>query len=318
MDARRARIRCLAKINLSLRVLHKRPDDYHELRTIFQAVSLFDTLQIEFQPAKASRVDLDSELAIPKESNLVVRAAELFLETLKVRGRVRLRLAKRIPMGAGLGGGSSDAAATLLALAALTGRGNSLENLAELGARLGSDVPFFLYGGTALGIGRGTELYPLPDPPELPALIVAPGVHISTPEAYRALNRSLTEESQSSIMSNLQRFAWQLEAGPGQFGESENDFESAVFRQYPRLAEIKRKLLKQGARPALMSGSGSALFGVFETSGARDRARTIFSEEESIPVKLVGRRGYRRMWIRQLGEHVIDSNTWPPRSRYAK
>jgi 4-diphosphocytidyl-2-C-methyl-D-erythritol kinase len=317
MDARRARVRCLAKVNLSLRVLHKRPDDYHELRTVFQTVSLADVLDVEFTPARTSRIELASDMELPADSNLVTRAGHVFLETMKVRGRVRFHLIKRIPMGAGLGGGSSDAAAALLTLNALTGRG-SLEQLSEIAAQLGSDVPFFLYGGAALGIGRGTELYPLPDVPELPALIVAPPVHVSTAEAYRALGRSLTPAAPSSIMSSLQTFAWQMALTPGSFGESENDFERAVFRQHPRLAEIKRKLLKQGARPALMSGSGSAVFGVFGTTGVRDRAEKVFSEVQCFPVKFVSRRSYRRMWLRQLGEHVIDNKTWPPPSRYAK
>ena len=144
------------------------------------------------------------------------------------------------------------------------------------------------------------------------------GEEISIPDSCRALSRNLTQDPASSIMNSLQMFAWRLELCPGKFGESENDFESAIFRQHPWLSETKREPLKQGASPALMSGSGSAVFGVFETTGARDRAAKRFSKGTSIPVQLVSRRDYRRIWLRQLAEHVTDTTSWPPQSRYAK
>jgi len=319
MPARHARVRSLAKINLGLHVLYKRPDGYHELRTIFHTISLADTLNIEFTPGRGARIELESEIDVPTDDNLVTRAAQLLFDKLNIRGHARFRLAKRIPMGGGLGGGSSDAAAVLLALPVLAGRKPSLELLHDCATQLGSDVAFFLYGGAALGLGRGNELYPLPDVPQWPALLITPGIHVSTPEAYRALNRGLTAELPSCIMSSFQRFAWQVsQSSPGGPGQAGNDFEDAVFRRRPVLGAIKRKLLRQGASPALMSGSGSAVFGVFETPEARDRARAQFVKEQTFPVKLVSRRTYRRMWMRQLAEHRIDSNTWPPRSRYAK
>ncbi|MCX6636382.1 MAG: 4-(cytidine 5'-diphospho)-2-C-methyl-D-erythritol kinase, partial [Acidobacteria bacterium] len=182
---RRARVRALAKLNLGLKVLNKRPDGYHELRTVFQTISLADTIDIEFMPGRRSDVELVAEVDIP--DNLVERAARLAMETLRIRGRVRFHLAKRIPAGAGMGGGSSDAAAVLLALPVLAGKRADLETLIELGGRLGSDVPFFLLGGTAVALGRGSELYPLPDVPARHGLAVMPPVQVSTPEAYRAL-----------------------------------------------------------------------------------------------------------------------------------
>ena len=171
---RRARVRALAKINLALRVLGKRPDGYHELRTIFQTISLADTLEIGFAPGRRTAIEIEDPLAIP--DNLVGKAAESVLDALDIRGRVYIRLAKQIPMGAGLGGGSSDAAAVLLALPVLTGCALPLPKLCELGATLGSDVPFFLLGGAAVGIGRGTELFPLPDLSPEPLLLILPGV----------------------------------------------------------------------------------------------------------------------------------------------
>ena len=160
-DERIATVRSFAKINLDLRVLYKRPDDYHELRTIFQTISLADAIHIGYTPARHTRLAIEGNVDIP--DNLIVRAAQAVLDAGRVRGEVKFRLEKKIPMGAGLGGGSSNAAAVLLALPVLAGARIPLARLVELGTALGSDVPFFLYGGTALGIGRGTELYPLAD-----------------------------------------------------------------------------------------------------------------------------------------------------------
>ena len=160
-----------AKLNLDLRILSKRPDGYHDLRTIFQTVSLKDTLRIDFDRAKHTQIFVDSSVEIA--DNLVVRAAALVLEQLKIKASVHFTLNKRIPMGAGLGGRSSNAAAVLLALPALAGKSIAFDRLLALAETLGSDVPFFLYGGTALGLGRGTELYPLPDLPKYHVLVVS-------------------------------------------------------------------------------------------------------------------------------------------------
>ncbi len=154
---RRVRLRSLAKVNLDLRVLHKRADGFHELRTVFQTISLADTIDIEYEPARRTVLELDDPLAIP--DNLILRAARAALDAMKVHARVRFRLQKRIPMGGGLGGGSSNAAAVLLALPVLAGRRIPFDRLLDLGGELGSDVPFFLTGGTAVAIGRGTEFY---------------------------------------------------------------------------------------------------------------------------------------------------------------
>src|ERR1039457_2919605 len=193
---RRASVPAPAKINLDLRVLGKRADGYHELRTIFQTISLRDTLEIAFTPGRKAEIVLQDDPGIP--DNLVLRAARLAMETMRAAGRVEMRLIKRIPMGAGLGGGSSDAAAVLLALPVLAGRPLGLDALAGLAARLGSDVPFFLLGGTAVGIGRGTELFPLPDRPAMSGLVVAPAVHVNTAQAYRDLSPGLTSEAQEN------------------------------------------------------------------------------------------------------------------------
>jgi len=302
---RRARVRALAKINLDLRVLARRPDGYHELRTIFQTISLADTLEIAFTPARRSTIDLEDAHQIP--DNLVVRAARLTLDAMRVAGRVEMALDKRIPMGAGLGGGSSDAAAVLLALPALAGRSLALSTLHHLAQQLGSDVPFFLLGGRAAAIGRGTELFPLPDAAARPGIVVAPGVHVATAQAYRDLSERLTAESQEEKLRSFQRHAWGLD--PAAAGA--NDFEPVVFEREPRLAALKRRLARAGASPAMMTGSGSALFGLFPTRAEAGRARQRFDGVETFPVSLVGRTRYRRLWWRWLAPHV-EAGVWPP------
>jgi 4-diphosphocytidyl-2-C-methyl-D-erythritol kinase len=294
------RIRALAKINLDLRVLGKRPDGYRELRTVFQTVSLADTIDIEVKRGR-TRIDIDSDIP----DNILVRAASLVLEILQVNAQVKLKLHKRIPMGGGLGGGSSDAAAVLLALPSLLKKAVPIETLMELAAKLGSDVPFFLLGGTAVGVGRGTELFPLPDLPKLPAVLVAPGIHVSTAEAYQALDPDLTIGLPSSTMSTFQAFVWRVASDlPARQWGSVNDFESVVFSQHPQLESIREKLRHLGARPALMSGSGSTLFGVFADKEAREVAsgklKQQFKDAQVFPVTLVSRRAYRALWRRQL------------------
>ena len=307
---RRARVRALAKINLDLRVLGKRPDGYHELRTIFQTISLADTLEIAFTPGRKASIEMEDALNIP--DNLAVRAARLVLQAARASGKVELRLTKRIPMGAGLGGGSSDAAAVLLALPVLIGRVLPLPRLCKLAAELGSDVTFFLLGGRAVGIGRGNELFPLPDGPAGQGVLIAPGVHVSTAEAYRRLSTSLTTELQQNKIVTFTSQVW-----PG--GEADtgcNDFEAVVFQQHPRLAALKKRLRQAGASPALMSGSGSAVFGLFRTGEAVARALAVVEKENAFRISLVSRARYRAMWWRALEGHITQ-RIWPPQSRYA-
>jgi len=305
------RLRALAKINLDLRVLHARPDGYHEIRTIFQTISLADIIDVEFTPARGTEIQIRGDADIP--DNLIAKAATLALDAMRVTARVEFQLRKRIPMGAGLGGGSSDAAAVLLALPVLAGRRLALPRLMELAAGLGSDVPFFLLGGAAVAVGRGTELYPLPDSPARRGLLVAPGVHVSTPAAYRALTPRLTTESQQNKIVSFQSQAWG-EFWDGASAGYVNDFETVVFEQFPQLARLKRRLVKLGANPAMMTGSGSALFGLFGTREQVNRAAKSFSGERVFPISLVGRTRYRSLWWRTLGPH-IEEKIWPPLSR---
>jgi 4-diphosphocytidyl-2-C-methyl-D-erythritol kinase len=322
---RRARVPAQAKINLDLRVLGKRADGYHELRTIFQTISLGDTLEIAFTQGRTTEIELQDDLGIP--DNLVSRAARLAMEAMGAAGRVEMRLRKRIPMGAGLGGGSSDAAAVLLALPGLAGRWLGLGTLAGLAAQLGSDVPFFLLGGTAVGIGRGTELFPLPDAAARQALLLAPGIHVDTARAYAELSPGLTTESQQNKIFSFQSHTWDsIAGGPGAPTAfvGRNDFETVVFARHGRLADLKRGLTRAGATFAMMTGSGSALYGLF--AGREEITRALRwaasksglrGEEKAFRVSLISRARYRSMWGRALAEHTIPK-TWPPQSRYTR
>jgi 4-diphosphocytidyl-2-C-methyl-D-erythritol kinase len=282
------RVRAHAKINLSLEVLNRRPDGFHNLRTVFQTISLADTIDIEAERARRTSVTLESDVDIPGE-NLIVRAAHAVLEVVRVNAVVRCRLRKKIPMGGGLGGGSTDAVAVLRVLPGLLKKALEADRLIEIGAGLGSDVPVFLIGGTVLGLGRGTELYPLPDLPALPVLVVAPDVHVSTAEAYAALGRT---EAQPYEGNSTARLVQSMAAARDWSGACVNDFEGAVFALHPELAAIRKKLERLGARTARMTGSGACVFGVFDSVEARDSAALRFRTDRVFPVRLLPRSRY--------------------------
>jgi 4-diphosphocytidyl-2-C-methyl-D-erythritol kinase len=323
---RRAVARSLAKINLDLRVLHKNPDGFHDLRTVFQTISLADTIEIEFERGRRSQLSIDDPEAIP--DNLILRAARATLDAMGITARVHFRLTKRIPMGGGLGGGSSNAATVLLALPVLAGRALRMEERLGIAGSLGSDVPFFLLGGTVVGTGRGTELYPLPGLAPEPLLIVSPRLHIATPEAYRALNRSLTFTESSSSINGFQSYVRALIEGRSAGTASAlgaNDFEAAVSSQYTQLKTIMGKLSKLDAAGVRMTGSGSAVFAIFRSRRDRERAKNVlqgdrvFQGFRLMAASLVSRAGYRRLWRRQLADHIeLQDNAWPLRSRYER
>jgi 4-diphosphocytidyl-2-C-methyl-D-erythritol kinase len=334
---RRVRLRSLAKVNLDLRVLHKRPDGFHELRTVFQTISLADTVEIGYEPARRTILEIDDPLAIP--DNLVLRAARAALDAMKIHARVTFRLRKHIPMGGGLGGGSSNAAAVLLALPVLAGCALPLDRLMSLSAELGSDVPFFLTGGTAIALGRGTELYNLPDLAAEPILVVAPGIHVATGLAYQALRRGflpVTGEGLTSTdllrkINGFQLFVrtrGDLRSARAASALSANDFESAVFIQHPSLQKMWGRLRKHAAG-ARMTGSGSALFALYASKTERDFAEKVLEGDRVIrgcrviPATLVSRRGYRRLWRRQLAEYLETGGAphellWPLPSRHGQ
>jgi 4-diphosphocytidyl-2-C-methyl-D-erythritol kinase len=318
---RTARLKAYAKLNLGLRVLYKRPDGYHELRTVFQTISLADRLDISFRRTRHTQIEIEGTPEIP--DNLVEKATRLALETMQIQGDVRFKLKKNIPSGAGLGGGSSDAAAVLLALPVLAGKVIPFDRLFTIAAQLGSDVPFFLQGGTALGLGRGEELYPLPSHRVPYALLVAPNVHSSTAEAYRDLSERLTSIPLQNKLHSFQQKSWQGSAGRG-FGIDENDFEPVVFARHPELKKIRERLVRAGAEVAAMTGSGSSVFGIFKDRAGLERAKKSFARsldgEKVFPISFLSRTQYRSAWNRALKSYTPEAtkhDIWPPRSAHA-
>ena len=262
-------VRAHAKVNLDLRVLGVRADGYHELRTVFQGIELHDTLVCAEMPGpftlkcRTPGVPLD-------QTNLIWRAAAALWTALGRAGGVRdavIRIDKQIPLEAGLGGGSSDAAAALVALGRLWG-GAPITLLREVGATIGADVPFFLSGGTALGLGRGEEIYPLVDLPPHFVVIVRPPFGVSTAEAY-----GWYDEDRASGQRDENREFQQLPVPwPSRAAQMVNDLEPPVIRRHQEIAGLKAQLRELGATAAAMSGSGSAVFGLFRSRSAAQKA----------------------------------------------
>jgi 4-diphosphocytidyl-2-C-methyl-D-erythritol kinase len=291
---REIRIPAFAKVNLRLDILGKRPDTYHELRTIFQTISLHDELRL--RASKTSEICLtiqgNESLSLePVRKNLVYAAVDALRRDLHIRSGVEIDLRKTIPAGRGLGGGSSDAAAALRGYLRLTRRAIPAPRIMEIAASLGADVPFFLFGGRALGIGRGDEIYPLPDIPKLTLLVVSPkNIHVPTPDAYRWLQApALTKARATPKLWKFCALCWSAQES----GLS-NDFERPVFQRHPRLAQIKRALLQRGAAEASLAGSGSAVFGVFPSPAMARRAAVGFQDEHTFVCETISRDRYLR------------------------
>ena len=319
-----------AKINLGLKVLYGRADGYHEIATLFQTISLSDRVHIEAAIAPVTSIRLTSDIDIPGlvVDNLAARATRLVLEAVGICAEVMIHLEKRIPMGGGLGGGSTDAAAVLLSLPALLGLRLEADHLVAIGSKLGSDVPFFLTGGTCEGFGRGEMIDMLPDLEETHGVLVAPGLHVSTPVAYRSLARppeaELTQEARDAIMERFRSLVGSVyRKNPPEVwaDHCENDFEPVAFEQYAQLGSLLEAISATGAKPARMSGSGSTLFGLYASVEAAAAAETKLKGELSghataIRVErfhTVSRRHYERAWHTALSSST-DGASWPPRS----
>jgi len=287
------RVPAYAKVNLRLDVLGVRADGYHELRTVFQAISLHDTLVLETkrEPGIDLHITGNSQLAgEPGQNNLVYRAIDQLAREIGFERGVRAVLTKRIPVGRGLGGGSSDAAAALLGLLRLTGKRIAAARLLEIASGLGADVPFFLQGGRALGIGRGDEIYPLPDVARRQVLVISPHeIAVPTKDAYRWLSQELTNGDGPTKLMRFCALCWSPQGGA-----LSNDFEAAVFPRYPRLDAIKRELLRQGAAEASLAGSGSAVFGVYQHPAKARRAARAFPKDQVFLCTTLSRAEYRR------------------------
>jgi 4-diphosphocytidyl-2-C-methyl-D-erythritol kinase len=282
------RVRALAKINLSLRVLGTHADGYHELRTTFQSLALHDTLTLT--PTRGPLTLTADDPGCPSDrTNLVWQAAERLWRDDRRRGRpsgVTMHLDKRIPMQAGLGGGSSDAAAALRGLARVWKMRVSDGDLHRLAAGLGADVAYFLRGGSALGVGRGEVLFPLEDRPSAIVVLVIPDFGVSTKDAYRWWD----ESHDPAVVSS--QSGWTV-AG----GEQGNDLERPVAARHPEVSKIVKRLRALGAAEAAMSGSGSAVFGLFPNeSAAFLAADALASRSRRVTItRTVGRREYQRL-----------------------
>lgn len=267
-DARLHRVeaRAYAKVNLGLEVLRRREDGYHELRTILQTIDFHDRLSFESASNGIHLTVAGADLPDGPQ-NLVHRAATLLAEAARCREGAAIHLEKRIPAGSGLGGGSSDAAMTLLGLDRLWNLRASTEDLHGLACRLGMDVPFFLYGGTALAAGRGDEIYPLELGIDFPIVLILPDFAISTTAAYA--NLRLTNKDPSLT---LQHFTWSTPSVFTKLGELVNDLEGAAGENSLLIEAHKRALLDQGALGSMMSGSGSAVYGIFHDEASARKA----------------------------------------------
>lgn len=281
------KVKSLAKINLGLEIVGKRQDDYHELRTIFQTIDFYDIL--EFRPLAANKIVLEgnNQSIAWDESNLIFKAALLLKKKGRVQQGIKVRVHKRIPPGRGLGGGSSNAAVTLATLNQIWGLGIEKSELKVLAQKLGADVPYFLEGGLCLGVGRGDTIVPLPDFKPYYCLVVLPPLSISTAFIYRQIPSSLTSPPKES---KINRF---LESR--NIGSLSNDLEEIVFSQYSHLRNIKRLIQSQGCELSLVSGSGSAVFGLFED---RNRAELAYGESK---------RHYRTYLV----ETITRDRYWP-------
>jgi 4-diphosphocytidyl-2-C-methyl-D-erythritol kinase len=259
-----------AKVNLSLRVLAREDSGYHQLETHFCAIELADSLLIEPGVRDIELEVRGADLGDPR-SNLVFRAATAYFAAIEGEPGARIMLEKRIPHGAGLGGGSSDAAATLRLLDALHGNRLGIDRLLRIGSTIGADVPFFVTGApAALAWGRGERLLPVSAPPVRELLLVVPDTAMATAQAYAALAR---RRGRLPTQPNAARHDLDALRDWARLARAaRNDFETVVFERIPGLAAARDRLVELGAAPVLLAGSGSALFGVFTDVGAADVA----------------------------------------------
>lgn len=274
-----------SKINLYLRIVGKRDDGYHLLDTLMVPTTLGDDVEVRWTSASDSPITVTTEgVEVPAGAeNLVYRAAQLFFAEVECPGvqSLQIRLVKRIPVGAGLGGGSSDAAATLVGLNTLTGAGLSEQALARLALRLGADVPFFVAGGAARARGIGERLSSVGPLPKLWLVLLYPNFEVSTGWVYRNFQFKLTKSSSNNnLLENL--------GTPDEIAQVLfNDLETVTIGRYPGIARLKERLREAGALGSLMSGSGSSVFGIFATQDAAREAFALLGGEQDTQAYLV-------------------------------
>ena len=283
-----------AKINWLLRILGKRTDGFHEICTVFQMVSLHDNLS--FSRCDEIILTCQDQKIPTDERNLIVKAAFELKQKFNIKTGAKIHLEKNIPAPGGLGGGSSNAAVALFGLIKLWEIEIDSAELLKIGEKLGSDVPFFFSGGTALGTGRGTEIFPLADVPEKHILIVTPKTDVSTAEAFARLNAPrLTNKTSKSILQLCRDEAQTLDLRQSLLV---NDFEKTVFKIEPEIGRVKKKLLELKAEHALLSGSGASIFAVFDDKEQLQNACSALKIEQDwrkFVVRTISRREYRTL-----------------------
>ena len=321
-------IRSYAKINLGLRIGAVREDGFHELRTIYQTIGVHDLIRVQAGRGVGIEIRCKNPKVPQDETNTCWRVTERMLKVLKKRAKVTITITKNLPVQGGMGAGSSNAVATLLALEQELGARLDPAQKLQIAAEVGSDLPLFLVGGTILGIGRGEQVFPLPDLVSMPCVIATPPIAVSTPKAFAdwdekfepgsARYEKLTPDKASGTINEFSTsvFSWLMgtTAGvPAKSGDRaetplldlvragiENDFERVVFPQYPELRDVKRVLEREGAKYASLSGSGSTVYGLFEGAKAAERASSKL-QAKGVPAaatRTVTREEYwRGIWI---------------------
>lgn len=294
------RVPSFAKINWRLKILGQRHDGYHELRTIYQTIDLRDHIAFETRTSGVIDLDIQGRKVAEGEDNLLYRTAVLLKQETGCRRGVKMSLHKRIPVGGGLGGGSSNSAVALMVLNQIWECHLTQNELGELAVQLGSDVPFFLTGGTALGIGRGEKVFPLPDVfGREPLLLLYPGLEIATKEAYslgqwepcERVPGILTKHEFNTTIRRLQKAANQ---DVEEWTLLDNDFEKPLFRLYPVLIETQKSLIEAGCKQVGLCGSGSTLFGLGRTERVGDLCKEFKKNGEMFFCRTLSRKAYRK------------------------
>jgi 4-diphosphocytidyl-2-C-methyl-D-erythritol kinase len=327
-------VRSFAKINLGLRIGPKRDDGFHELRTLYQTIALHDLVRVEV--ARGTGIEIRSKHPhVPcDESNTCHRIAERVVRLLKVRGRVVVTIEKNLPVQGGLGAASSNAVAALLGLERALKQQISPEEKLRIAAEVGSDLPLFLLGGAVVGAGRGEEVYTIPDLPQIACVVALPLVAVSTPRAFADWdeqfsgshgNGRLTVQGKSDTINEFHRLVFAALGAQNHVGFSsgvpagkrgdraeallldlvrtgiENDFERVVFPQHPELRDIKRVLERQGAEFASLSGSGSAIYGLFKSKQAAEEAARYLQDGDIAAQStstLTRKQYWERLWLK--------------------
>jgi len=293
---RSIRLRAFAKINLGLKILFRRPDVYHEIRTIYQTLRLHDNLTLMVDPrGRGIQVVSKGEDVPSGRDNLVYKACAQWKRAARFRGRIEVQIDKFIPAGSGLGGASSDAAAVLAGLEQLTGCKMDLAKRFALASGLGSDVSFFLLGGRVLGCGRGEEVYPLEDFPAAECLVVFPGFKMLTVDAYQQATAALTTGKEPNRIGS---FGVWSQRPLNKWGPAENDFERIVFAKWPELGRLKSQLIRAGAETACLTGSGSAVYAIFDSPGnLLQAARNVPQGWRTFHTQTLNRKAYHRLLL---------------------